>query len=217
MRAFNSKALDIGLAILVLGSIWGLVEVLGGALSTPYRSGILMGAGFMVMGVALSVFKRAWILPGMVLVTVLCKQLVVPLLHVPPMCMANSCLAIAIGGSSLAGLYAVAGKSFRRVPIQIGIGASAALLSSVVFLYMGLWLAPCPYLLSFSHAGGLLSFVKAEGVIWAPFTAALLPVGYWVGGHLRTFEVKKPLYYPASAAITAVCWLASGFAIVSGI
>lgn len=221
---------DIIITIVVLGSLWGVAEVvLGGALrnvGVSYRAGLLTGVGMGLMAVALAVFlgvlRRPLMLLGIALVAILCKQLVVPILHVSLMCKANSCLAVALQGSALAGVAAVAGRRLNRsLLIQVAGAASAALLARGVFYFAGMKLAPCPYLLSYSHAGGFVDYMAANGLAWAGFSAILFPLGYRAGALLRdpvlALGLRKPaLYYSASAAAIACCWVASAVAISSG-
>ncbi|MBN1504252.1 MAG: hypothetical protein JW952_04235, partial [Candidatus Eisenbacteria bacterium] len=143
---------DMLLAVLLLGSVWGMVEVvLGGALhlaDAPHRVAIVTGLGMGIMGVGLGAFRRVYMLPLIALVVVAVRQLAVPILHVPFVCHANSCLAILIEGCALAGVVAAAGSRLTGQPPSPGVpaavprarwisaavvGGCAALLASGVF------------------------------------------------------------------------------------
>lgn len=223
----RTPLLDIFTAIAVLGSLWGLSEVvLGGAMAVakfPYRAAILTGIGMGIMGIAIGAFRRPVMLGGVALVAILCKQLVVPILHVSVMCKANSCLAVMLEGLALAGVVFLAGRRLDRGHLaRVVSGASAALLAAAAFYFAGMRLAPCQYLLSFNRPGGLLAFLAAEGLPWAVFSSLLFPAGYWLGAQLRDAvlapEARKPsLYYIASAALVAVSWIASAIAIAAGL
>ncbi len=224
------RPVDVLIAILVLGSLWGVVEVvLGGALRAwgiSYRAGILTGVGMGVMGAGLAVMfgviRRPLTLIGIALVAVLCKQLVVPLLHVSLMCKANSCLAVVLQGSALAGVVTLAGRRFDKRYIVMAAGAaSAALLARGVFYFAGMRLAPCAYLLSYNHAGGFVDYMAANGLAWAGFSALFLPMGYRAGSLLRepflAVGLRKPaLYYSSSLVAVVLCWAASAVAISAG-
>jgi len=182
----------------------------------------MTGLGIGIMAVALAVFRKPLMLIGIAFMAVAVRQLAVPIFHLPFMCKANSCLAVVLAGSALMGTAAVAGRRLSRgnVP-RAAVGFSAGLLAGVGFYFIGMRVAPCPYLLSFNHAGGLIAFTKAEGMIWAALGALFCPLGYRVGerleGKVFDLRMKSPAaYYVASGVGVAACWVLSGFAIASG-
>jgi len=221
------QSVDTWIAVLVLGSLWGFSEVvLGGAMGAarfPYRAAVLTGIAMGLMAVAIAMFRKPLLLVGIPAIAILCKQLVVPILHVSVMCKANSCLAVLVEGLALAGTVTLAGSALHRNGLaRIASGASAALFAAAAFHFLGLRLAPCQYLLSFNRPGGLLAFLAAEGVPWAVFSAMLFPVGYRLGEWLKdtvlTLRTRRPfLYYATNAALVAGCWLASAVAIAGGL
>jgi len=225
-RAEKAQTLDVWIAILVLGSLWGFSEVVLSsairAAGLPYRAAVLTGIGMGLMAVTISVHRKPWMLAGIALVAVLCKQLVVPVLHVSVMCKANSCIAVMLGGVILAGAVSLAGRRLHRGTVaRIATGAAAALLSAVAFHFVGMRVAPCRYLLTFNRAGGLTAFVAAEGVPWAVSTGLLFPIGCWIGerleaANLATGAAKPHVYHAASAAIIILCWVTSALAIAAG-
>nr|MBC7245260.1 hypothetical protein [Chloroflexota bacterium] len=220
------KPLDIGIAILALGSLWGFSEVvLNSAIQRaglPFRAAILTGIGFGLMAIAVAMFKKPWMLAGIAIVAILCKQLAVPILHVSVMCKANSCLAVLLEGLTLAGAIAVAGRALHKTSLaRAATAASAALLSAGAFHFLGIRLAPCLYLLSFNRPGGLLAFLAAEGIPWAVASAMLFPLGYRLGEWLEVnapqLRARQPVtYYVSNAVLIATCWLASAVAIATG-
>ncbi len=215
------------IAILVLGSLWGLSEVVvnGGirAAGLPYRAGILAGVGMGIMGIAMGLFGKARMLVLIGLLAVLLKQLVVPILHVSVLCKANSCIAVMFQGLALATVVSVMGRRFEKSDLaRITTGVSAGLLAALAFYPVGIRVAPCPYLLSFCRPGGYGAFMAAEGLIWAAFSGILLPAGYWLGQQMEGVILvpgrKKPvLYYAVSGAVVACCWVAGALAIAAGI
>ncbi len=225
-QTMNSRWTCPLIIILVLGSLWGFSEmVLGSAIRAaglPFRAGILTGIGMGLLAIALGASRRSLWLPGIALLAALCHQLAVPILHVSFMCRANSFLAVLLEGAALAGVALLVGRRLERgVPIQAASGATAALLAAGAFYFLGLRLAPCQYLLSFNRPGGLLAFMGAEGLIWAAFSALLVPVGYRIGTQLaasfRNAGQRKPtLYYLTSAVIVILCWAASALVIAAG-
>ena len=224
-RTETAQWAHILIAVAVLGSLWGFSEVvLSGALAAagfPYRAALLTGIGLGLTSIAVAAHHRMWMPAAGGIVAVMVKLLVVPLLQVPASCKANSCLAVVVEGLALSIAVALLDRRMREsVVARMSGGAGAALLASAMFFPAGMRLAPCPYLLSFSRAGGLLPFVLREGVPWAIASMLLVPVGYWLGERLREGVLaweKKPLTYYASAAGTVVCcWAASAVAILLG-
>ena len=223
----RAQPVDVLIVIIVIGSLLGLSEVvLNGAIRAaglPYRAGILTGVGIGLMGIALGVLRKPFALLGIALVAILCKQLIVPILHISLMCKANSCLAVMLEGLSLTGIVSLAGRRLDRSRLsQIASGGSAALLAAAAFYFIGMRVAPCRYLLSFNRPGGFTAFLAVEGLVWVIFSATLFPVGYWVGARLRdtvlAMGTRKPFfYYTTSGALVVCCWVASAFAIAAGL
>ncbi len=232
---------DIVLAVLLLGSVWGMVEVvLGGAIKQaglPHRVAIVAGLGMGIMGIGLGAFRRVYMLPLIALVAVCVKQLVVPILHVPLLCKANSCLAVLIEGGALAGLVAAAGSRLTgrdsNPDVGRGVGrgqwltaavvaGGAALLASGAFHTAGMRVAPCDHLLSYNRALGLLTYVTTRGSFWAVSSAVFFPLGYVLGLRLEDSVAaarrgRPALYYLAAALCVAACWGASAVAISAGL
>jgi hypothetical protein len=181
-RAFR----DLLVALLVIGSVWGFLEVvLGGAMkagSIPYKGDVLTGLGMMLMGIAVAMYRRPLMLLAIAAVAVGVRQLSVPVLHLSTFCKANSCIAVLLGGAALAGASALAGRRLERgVGSRVITGFSAGLAAATSFFFIGMRVAPCRYLLSFNRPGGLVAFLQAEGLIWAALCAVLFPVGYRLG------------------------------------
>ena len=221
------KHREILLGILLLGSIWGFLEVvLGGGMRVagiPYKGDVLTGLGIGCMAVAFAVYRRAALLIAVAVVAVAMKQLAVPILQLPLICKANSCLAVTLGGSALAGSVAVAGRRLNRGSLpRAATGFSAGLLAATGFYFIGMHVAPCRYLLSFNRPGGFAAFMLAEGLIWAAMGALFFPVGYRVGERLESrlvdLRIRRPaFYYLSSAGAIACCWIASAIAIARGL
>lgn len=219
----KNTAVDTIIIILVLGSLWGLSEVVlsdiiraGGI---PWRAGILTGIGMGIMGIAIGLSRKAATLIGIALVTVAAKLIVVPILGCSLLCKANTCAAVLLQGAALSGVVAVAGKGIAGGTFtRVGAGFSAALASAASFYYVGIHLSPCQYLLSF---GGIVPFMKAEGIVWAAFSGALFPLGYTLGllikHELPVVKMTRPLaYYLSCSAGILGCWAAIATSIING-
>ncbi|UCC77066.1 MAG: hypothetical protein JSW37_01525 [Anaerolineales bacterium] len=220
-----ARPADIAIGIVVFGSLWGLTEVVVDgvvrAAGLPYRAALLTGIGMGLMAAGVAAYNRLWLPVAGAGVAVAVKLLVVPILHVPASCKANSSLAVALEALALAAAVAVVGRGMRSTKNQVAAGVMAALGSATAFWAAGMRLAPCNYLLSFNRPGGLLAFMAAEGVPWALASALLVPVGYWLGARIRQktpeWQQRPSLYYLGSGAIAACCWVASAFAIAAGL
>ena len=127
-----------------------------------------------------------------------------------------------LGGGALAGSVAIAGRRLGTSKVsRVAAGLSAGLMAGIGFYFIGMRVAPCRYLMSFSRPGGFVAWMVHEGLIWAGLGAVFFPVGYLVGERMRDrvlgLRLASPqLYYAASGAVIAFCWAASALAIASG-
>jgi hypothetical protein len=203
------------LPILLLGSVWGLSEVLlGGVLRSslpPLRAGILTGIGMGIMGFGYGIKLRPWLMPALALVTAATMQMAVPILQCSPLCRANSGLAVVLHGAALALFLPLAGRGGGKYAARLGaLGFSAAAVSSLLFFYAGPHLAPCSYLLSFGGEGGLVRFLLREGAVWSLFSAVMLPAGVMAGKRLNddiaAWKSDAPrVFFGTSAASLGLC------------
>lgn len=213
-------------AILIFGSLWGLVEIaLGGALrlvSFPYRAGVLTGVGMgMITGMALAIYRKPAMAFGIGIVAALTKLMVVPIQRVPLTCPANSCIAvvleaIALGAVAFALIKAMDGNPYS----QIITGASAAFAGSMLFWVAGMHVAPCRYLLSFAGTPG--AWMIKEGLVWAAFSGILFPMGYLTGVKLRPgvayILTERPnLACAGSIAVLVICLTLSAVSLGAGL
>lgn len=213
--AAHRKMRDILLWILILGSLWGLSEAIGGsamrAEMLSVKATVLTGIGFGIMGIALGSVKKPWLLIAIAIIAAASTQIAVPLLGCSILCRANSSLALMLHATCLYGAFALFNGKSGNAAILSLTGFSAAMLSSGIFFFAGMRLAPCAYLLSFNHSGGMLSFLAAEGIAWALFAGIALPIGYRLGAPLQNGIVqlrsRPALYYGASSAIIIFCWI----------
>ena len=214
---------SILLGILIFGSVWGTSEAaLGGGLHAagfPYRSALLTGIGMAIMGAALVIHRKPLMLLGVGMVAVLVKLMAVPILSIPIMCKANSCIAVLLEAAAFTLVGLVFLKQLdKNVYNRMGSGTLAATLGAVGFFFIGMQVAPCNYLLGFS--GNLGGFLTSEGLLWAAFSTVLLPLGWVAGERLRQetpwLVERKPIYYLISASIVVLCWGISAWVIVLG-
>jgi hypothetical protein len=223
-RALGAR--NIAAAVLVLGSLWGVAEVVLNdairAADLPFRAGALTGVGMLAMGLLIGYARRPLAVLGVPAVAVLVKQMVVPILGASVLCKANSCIAVLFEAAVLAGAAGLAMRGLGRSPIlRAGTGAGAGLLSAVPFYFVGLAVAPCAYLMSFDRAGGFAAFMVQEGLVWAAFSAVLFPVGFALGARVRdplgAFAARRPIAYCGAAlGVAAVCWIAAALNILAG-
>jgi hypothetical protein len=221
----DRRSVHLWIAVAVLGSLWGFSEVvLSGALASvgfPYRAAVLTGVGLGLMAAGVAAYGTVGLPLAGAAVALLVKLLAVPLLGVPLSCKANGALAVLVEGLALSAGVALLGRRMRgSLMVRALGGAGSALLASVAFFPTGMRLAPCPYLASFVDAGGLLAFVRGEGLPWALASMALVPAGYWVGERLRegllALERKPLAYYAWAMGTVACCWAASAVAVLQG-
>jgi hypothetical protein len=212
--------------VIALGSLCGLIEVvLGGLLAQakfPYKSGLLAGLGFGIIAFAYAIYKKPLMAFWIGIVAVLCKQLVVPVLGLSVMCKMNSCLAVVLEYTALAGVAAITMKRMKtKGGYRLLTGGSGALIGSVAFLFIGMHVAPCEYLLGFNQAGGFVSFLYKESLSWVVFSSVLFPIGWVIGekqaNRLALLYQNKPrLAYAGVSAIAAICWAICAIAIAGG-
>jgi hypothetical protein len=190
--------------------------------NVPYKGDVLTGLGIGLMAIGFALFRKPVMLIGIAAVAVLVRQTAIPILHLSTFCKANSCLAVMLGGGALAGSVALAGRRIGTSKVsRIAAGLSAGLMAGIGFYFIGMRVAPCRYLMSFSRPGGFAAWMVHEGLIWAGLGAVCFPLGYLVGERVRDrvlgLRLASPhLYYAASGVVIAFCWVASALAIASG-
>ena len=213
--------------IIALGSLCGLLEVvLGGFLGQakfPYKSGLLVGLGFGIIAFGFAIYKKPLIAFWMAIVAALCKLMVVPVLGLSVMCKMNSCLAVMLEYTALAGVAAFTMKKMQaKGGYRFLTAGSGALVGSIAFLLIGMHVAPCDYLLGFNQAGGFVSYLYKESLNWVIFAAVLFPLGWMIGERssdklAALFQNKPRFAYATASAIAAISWAVCAIAIAGGI
>ena len=222
----KSNPVNMVIGILLLGSAWGLVEVLlGGTLKAcgiHARAGILTGAGMFIMGAGLMLFRKPAFPLFAGMAAALHIQMAVPILGCSLMCRANSSLALLLHGAALAGFSSILFRTSMSIKSRAGTGFIAAAASAAVFYYTGMRLAPCPYLLSFNVPGGFALFMIREGMVWSAFSAAALPLGMLTGMNLserlNALDTdRKALHYAGAAVFFTAVTAVTGAVIAAGL
>ncbi len=214
------------IGILVFGSIWGFFEAtLGGFLHMiifPNKGAIMAGIGVVIMSLALAIYRKPGMLPGIGIIAASFKLLDVWLFALPVASIHIINPAMAIIFESLAFSLVTAflmNRIAKSVSVGIGAGVLAGLVSATAWVYFAIYVMNAPaYARVVFTAGG---FIANQGVVQAAFFGILLPVGYLVGEKLaaRTSLVlaHRPLYYASSAAAFCLCWGISAIAKMAGL
>jgi len=222
----QQRLVHLIIGILVFGSIWGFFEAtLGGFLHMiifPNKGAIMGGIGVSLMAVALAIYKKPSMLPGIGIIAASFKLLDVWLFALPATSIHIINPAMAIIFESLAfGLVAafVMKKIVKNASIGVGVGVLTGLVSTTAWVYFAIYVMNAPaYARVVFTAGG---FITNQGVVQAAFFGIFVPLGYLVGEKLavRTSPVlaHRPLYYATSAAVFCLCWGISAIAKIAGL
>jgi hypothetical protein len=215
------------IAVLVFGSLWGFLEAtLGGFLNLiifPNKGAIMGGIGLAIMGMALAIYQKPAMLPGIGIVAASFKWLNSWLLFVPPSAVQIINPAMAIILESLAcSLIAVflMNRISRNLFVGTGAGVLVGLVSAIAYVYFAVYVTHSPI---FERLGikSIGEYIMGNGVVQAVFFGVFLPLGYLVGEKLAaaisSVLVRRPLYYAASAAIICFCWGISVVAVMAGL
>ena len=215
------------IGILVFGSIWGLLEAtLGGFLNMiifPNKGAIMGGIGMAIMGVALAIYRKPAMLPGIGIVAASFKWLNSWLLFVPVSAIHIVNPAMAIFLESLAFSLVVTFLMYR-IYKNVYVGAWAAFLAGLISVtaygYFSVYIMHAP-LFARMGVSSVPEFIAGHGVIQAVFFGMLAPLGYLVGKKLAATApvfLRRPLYYYAtSAAIICFCLVISAIAVQAGL
>ncbi len=203
------------LTILLLGAVWGLLELMFGhylqPAFLPLKGAVLTGLGMGVMGLSYGVNSRPMLPPIIALATAAAMLLAVPVLNCSPLCRANSMLAVSLHGATIGLAMALAKGRASASFIRLGLlGMAAAIGSSMLFYPLGVNLAPCRYLISFGSQGGAFAFLLKEGFLWGAFSFFLFPAGVTLGKALRRplgvrLNRTPGFFYASSSLSLALC------------
>jgi hypothetical protein len=215
------------IAVLVFGSIWGFLEAtLGGFLNLiifPNKGAIMGGIGMAIMGMALAIYRKPAMLPGIGIVAASFKWLNAWLLFVPPSAVQIINPAMAIILESVAfSLVAVflMDRISRNLLVGTGAGVLVGLISAIAYVYFAVYVTHSPI---FERLGikSIGEYITGSGVVQAVFFGVFLPLGYLAGEKLAiaisSVLARRSLYYAASAAIICFCWVISVVAVMAGL
>jgi len=215
------------IGILVFGSIWGFFEAtLGGFLNLiifPNKGAIMGGIGMAIMGVALAIYRKPAMLPGIGIVAASFKLLNVGLLFVPisAIYIINPAMAIIMESMAFT-LVMVFLMDRMEKNVYVGVWAAflAGLISVTAYGYFNVNIMHSP-LFERMGVSSVPEFIASHGVIQAVFFGVLAPLGYMIGKRLSTANfpalARRPVYYASSAAVICFCWGISAVAIIAGL
>lgn len=236
----KEETVPILAGIVVLGSIWGLLEAITflGLLHShwgdlfPYHlcPCFLMTAifGSFIMGSALSIYKKPSILIGIGMMAALFCLLGVPFLPIPVrsvfygpvVASATAAVAGSISVALFAGFFMK--KLDGSVLTRIMVGVLSAILASVLFIIATAYGVDKPICADLGYARPLPDFLGMGGMVWMVAAAIILPIGYLTGAKLQSWLVlrltnRASLVYVYSATTVALCLGISTVAFMAGL
>lgn len=214
------------IGILVFGSIWGFFEAtLGGFLNMiifPNKGAIMGGIGMAIMGMALAIYRKPSMLPGIGIVAASFKLLNVWFLFVPISAVYIINPAMAIILESVAFCLVVA-FLMNRIEKNAYVGVWAAVLAGLISVTLyGNFAIHIMHAPLFERMGvnSIAAFIANMGVVQAVFFGVLAPLGYLAGKKLAastlSVSIGRPLYYASSAAIICFCWAIGAVTVIAG-
>ena len=219
--------LHLIIGILVLGSLWGLVEAtLGGALHLvhfTYKGAITGGIGMALMATFVVIYRRPKLVFSIGVIAALFKPLSALIYGQPVFSpfVVNPASAILLEGLAFTLVVSLLHKRFESsIKTRIAAGISAGYLSIILFAIlasaagMGKWA-------SWGVTERLTS-VLTDGTGLALAGTSLLLLGHLAATKLRPnfwqFMTARPkAFYASTIAITAFCWIGAAVAFASGL
>ncbi|MFH1296704.1 MAG: hypothetical protein ABIJ04_05460 [Bacteroidota bacterium] len=225
---------NILVGILVIGSIWGLLD----ALTVIYISPMchirklcmcpmtVVIYGFPLMTIAMVKYRKPLMMIGIGVIAALFKLLDFALLSLPVVdghTIYQPVLNPALAAITVSIVYAVfvgllVNKLEKNILSRILIGAVVGFLSVIAFVYTAFYVTQTPPLIIQTPLELLFPF---HGPATGLLGAICLPLGYWIAIKLtrRTFllQTKKPvLYYFVSGFIFVFSIISSTIILISG-
>ncbi|MDH4299717.1 MAG: hypothetical protein OEV54_03655 [Dehalococcoidia bacterium] len=219
--------LHVIIGILVIGSIWGLVEAtMGGFLHLvhfTYKGAITGGFGMALMATFVVIYRRPKLVFCIGVIAALFKPLSALIYGQPIFSpfVVNPASAILLEAVAFSLVVSLLFKGFESsIKTRIAAGISAGYLSIILFsilasaVGMGKWA-------SWGVTERLIS-VLTDGTGLAIAGTSLLLLGYLAGTKLRPnfwqFMTARPkAFYGSTIAITAFCWIGAAVAFASGL
>ncbi len=211
------KLLAISLTIIVIGSVWGLVEMtLGGflhAIHLPQKGAIMGGLAISFMAIFVTITKKPSLVPILGIIAASFKPLGAIVFGVPvgsPFVI-NPAIAIVMEALAFSAVAVVLKTAIdRRLLARAGAGIMAGSFGYVFYAafasVFGLGMWPT---LAFTE---IIQVILVNATPIAIMGAVMLVGEYYVGKvsipKLSTFKEFRPkLYYSTSFALVILCWV----------
>ncbi len=207
----------IFLTIIVIGSVWGLVEMtLGGflhAIHLPQKGAIMGGLAISFMAIFITITKKPTLVPILGVIAASFKPLSAIVFGVPFLSpyVINPAIAIVMEALAFSAVAVVLKTAIdKRLLARAGAGILAGSLGYISYatfaLIFGLGMWPT---LAFTEK---LQVIVANATPIAIMGAIMLVAGYYVGRvsmpRLSTLREAYPqLYYSGSFALVLLCWI----------
>jgi len=223
----SGNILSALIGVIVLGSIWGLLEAtLGGFLHLihfPYKGAIMGGIGMSIMATFVATHRRPSFVIGIGLITALFKPLSALIYGMPAFApfVVNPATAILLEALALGLVVSLLFKGFQsNVKMRIAAAVSAGYLAVILYAILASVVGMGNWPLMGLTEKFILIFSNGTGI--AIIGTGLLLLGYMAGTQLRPKLVqlrsmKPEIFYASAAAATVSCWIIAAFAFASGL
>jgi hypothetical protein len=226
-RSQSASILSTIIGILVIGSVWGLVEAtLGGALHLihfAYKGAITGGIGMALMATFVVIYRRPRLVFWTAVIAALFKPLSAVIYGQPIFSpfVVNPASAILLEALAFTLVVSLLFKGFESsIKTRVAAGISAGYLSAILYAIlasavgMGNW-----------ASWGVTERVTAaltDGTALAIAGTALLLLGHLVGMRIRPrfwqlSSTKPSLFYASTTATIVCCWVIAAVAFASGL
>jgi hypothetical protein len=208
--------LSIAVAILVIGSIWGLLEMtLGGFLHTihfAHKGAVMGGLAISLMAVFVTITKKPLLVPILGVIAAAFKPFSAFIFGVPVMSpfVINPAIAIVMEAMAFGAIVLILKSAIdKRLFARAGAGFAAGILGITFYAIiaslfgLGQW--------AFLDLESKIQSVMATGIPVALAGAVMMVAGQFTGKlslpHLVSVEKLHPrFYYPVSLALVAFSW-----------
>lgn len=223
----SGDILNALIGVVVLGSIWGLLEAtLGGLLHLihfPYKGAIMGGIGMSIMATFLATHRRPSLLVEIAFIAALFKPLSALIYGQPAFAqfVVNPAMAIILEGLAFSLVAHFLFKGLERsVKVRAGVGLLVGYLSMTSWgavaslVGVGNW--------GFMELQEKVTYGLVNGTALAIVGVLLLPLGYMVGTKLRPRlsqlrDMRPKFFYTIAVAIGIFCWFGAGLAFAMGL
>jgi hypothetical protein len=203
------KKINHRVMLLLFGSLWGILEVMGGAAffkkAVPHASVVLSAWGLLMLAVARSMWNR----PGTSTAVGAFAAFYRLANAAPFYCHLFGIVMIGVGFDLVATLLAKKQKPFSASSLLTGVLSPLA--GNALFGFI------ITYVIRYKFwtAGGLpkvLDYVFVSGGLTALAGAFLVPLGFWLGANAESLSVRRPRLALAGALMgLVVVWTLGRF------